>query len=31
MELYRSVIDHDTDPNRIRQAEKRLAELNSRK
>ncbi len=31
IELYRSVIDHDTDPERLRQAEKRLGELNGRK
>ena len=31
VELYRSVIDHDTDPDRLKQAEKRLAELNGRK
>ncbi|MCI0701296.1 MAG: tetratricopeptide repeat protein [Planctomycetia bacterium] len=31
IELYRSVIDNDTDPDRIKQAEKRLAELNGRK
>jgi tetratricopeptide (TPR) repeat protein len=31
IELYRAVIDHDTDPDRLRQAEKRLAELNGRK
>ena len=31
IELYRAVIDNDTDPDRIRQAEKRLAELNARK
>jgi hypothetical protein len=31
VELYRAVIDNDTDPDRIRQAEKRLAELNARK
>jgi hypothetical protein len=31
IELYRAVVDHDTDPERIRQAEKRLAELNGRK
>ena len=29
--LYRAVIDHDTNPDRIRQAEKRLAELTGRK
>jgi hypothetical protein len=27
IELYRAVVDHDTDPERIRVAEKRLAEL----
>lgn len=31
IELYRGVLDHDTDPDRLRQAEKRLAELNGRK
>ena len=31
IELYRAVIDHDTDPDRLKQAEKRLAELNGRK
>ena len=31
IELYRAVIDHDTDPERLRQAEKRLGELNGRK
>ena len=31
IELYREVIDHDTDPDRIKQAEKRLAELTGRK
>jgi hypothetical protein len=31
IELYRSVIDHDTDPERLKQAEKRIAELNGRK
>jgi TolA-binding protein len=31
VELYRSVIDNDTDADRIRQAQKRLGELNSRK
>ena len=31
MELYRGVIQHDTDADRIRQAEKRLAELTGRK
>lgn len=31
MELYRDVIAHDTDPERIKQAERRLADLSSRK
>lgn len=31
IELYRSVVDHDTDADRIRQAEKRLGELTGRK
>jgi hypothetical protein len=31
MELYRDEIAHDTDPDRIRQAERRLAELSGRK
>ncbi|MBN9121160.1 MAG: tetratricopeptide repeat protein [Planctomycetes bacterium] len=31
IELYRAVLDHDTDPEHIKQAEKRLAELNGRK
>jgi hypothetical protein len=31
IELYRAVVDHDVDPDRIKQAEKRLAELNARK
>jgi hypothetical protein len=31
VELYRGVIDHDTDADRIKQAEKRLAELQGRK
>lgn len=31
IELYRGVLDHDTDPERLKQAEKRLAELNARK
>ena len=31
IELYRAVIDHDTNPDHIKQAEKRLAELNARK
>lgn len=31
IEMYRSVVDHDTNPEHIRQAEKRLAELNGRK
>jgi len=31
IELYRAVIDNDTDADRIKQAEKRLAELNGRK
>jgi tetratricopeptide (TPR) repeat protein len=31
IELYRAVVDHDTDAERIRQAEKRLAELTGRK
>lgn len=31
VEMYRSVVDHDTNPDHIRQAEKRLAELNGRK
>lgn len=31
IEMYRAVVDHDTNPEHIRQAEKRLAELNGRK
>lgn len=31
IELYRAVVDHDTNADHIRQAEKRLAELNARK
>ena len=31
IELYRAVVDHDTDPDRIRQAEKRIGELTGRK
>jgi TolA-binding protein len=31
IEMYRSVIDHDTDADRIKQAEKRLGELMGRK
>ena len=31
IEMYRAVVDHDTNPDHIRQAEKRLAELNGRK
>ncbi len=31
VEMYRAVVDHDTNPDHIRQAEKRLAELNGRK
>ena len=31
IELYRGVVEHDTNPEHIKQAEKRLAELNGRK
>jgi hypothetical protein len=31
IELYRGVLEHDTDPDRIKQAEKRLGELLGRK
>lgn len=31
IDLYRGVVEHDTDADRIKQAEKRLAELNGRK
>lgn len=31
IELYRGVVEHDTDPERIKQAEKRLGELTGRK
>jgi tetratricopeptide (TPR) repeat protein len=31
IELYRAVVEHDTDPDRIKQAEKRLGELTGRK
>jgi tetratricopeptide (TPR) repeat protein len=31
IDLYRAVVDHDTNPERIKQAEKRLAELTGRK
>jgi hypothetical protein len=31
IEMYRGVVDHDTDPERLRQAEKRLGELMGKK
>jgi|SRR5579883_1401963 len=31
IQLYRAVLDHDTNPDRLKQAEKRLAELTGRK